>query len=305
MSAQTAPRLFRHGYSAGVRLLVLVLAALALLFFDSRSKVLEPVRQVISTGLYPFQRLVAFPGDLAAEVNGWMNAAAMIRHENEALQRQRIELAQVSTLAAQLAIENGQLRRLLGVVDTLDESAAVVEVLYEPAHPFQQRLVFNKGSHDGIAPGMPVIDEGGVIGQIIRVTPFTAEAALLTDELVSIPVQTLRNGLRLITFGGNQPGQLEVRYVASNADIETGDVLVTSGVGGWFPAGLPVGKIEDIERDSASGFARATAVPLAHPERYRHFLVLKTDPQQSLSQEGQEVEPADAPAAPAQEEVAP
>lgn len=271
------PRLFRHGPSAEVRLLVLALVALALLITDARIRVLDPVRQAVAVALYPFQRVVLLPRDGVQTVYEWMNAASLIRNENEALQRQRIELSQVASHAAQLAAENAQLRRLLGISDTTAQSAVVVEVLYEPPNSFNQRLVFNKGSNAGIAPGMPVIDEGGVVGQIIRVTPMTAEAALVTDEQVSVPVQILRNGLRLIAFGGDSAGEMEVRYLAANADIRQGDTIVTSGVGGLFPAGLPVAKVDSVERDTASGFARAVVQPLAHPERYRHFLVLQVD----------------------------
>jgi rod shape-determining protein MreC len=260
-----------------VRLLVLALVALALLITDARIRVLDPVRQAVAVALYPFQRVVLLPRDGVQTVYEWMNAASLIRNENEALQRQRIELSQVASHAAQLAAENAQLRRLLGISDTTAQSAVVVEVLYEPPNSFNQRLVFNKGSNAGIAPGMPVIDEGGVVGQIIRVTPMTAEAALVTDEQVSIPVQILRNGLRLIAFGGDSAGEMEVRYLAANADIRQGDTIVTSGVGGLFPAGLPVAKVDSVERDTASGFARAVVQPLAHPERYRHFLVLQVD----------------------------
>lgn len=274
-----ALRLFRRGPSAEFRLLAFVTLSLALLVADSQWRVLEPVRQVVSIGLYPFQRAVLLPRDAVRTVNDWYNAASLVRTENESLQRQRIELAQVSTHAAQLAAENAQLRRLLGVSDNAAQSAVVVEVLYEPASAFNQRLVFNKGSSDGLAPGMPVIDEGGVVGQIVRVTPMTAEAALLTDEQVSIPVQLLRNGLRLIAFGGNSQNKVEVRYLTADADVREGDTLVTSGVGGLFPAGLPVARVETVERDTASGFARALAEPLAHPERYRHFLVLQIQTQ--------------------------
>lgn len=267
--------MFRRGPPAEVKLLVLALLSLAMLVADAQWRVFEPARQAVSIALYPFQRAVLLPRDLVRQVNDWTNAATLVRTENEALQRQRIELAQVSTHAAQLAAENAQLRRLLGVSDTTQQSAVVVEVLYEPASAFNQRLVFNKGSSSGIAPGMPVIDEGGVVGQIVRVTPMTAEAALLTDDQVSIPVQLLRNGLRLIAFGGAAHGKVEVRYLTADADIREGDTLVTSGVGGLFPAGLPVARVDLVERDSASGFARAVAEPLAHPERYRHFLVLQ------------------------------
>ncbi|HYG43488.1 MAG TPA: rod shape-determining protein MreC [Bordetella sp.] len=277
MQRQGSPPLFRRGPPAEVRLAVLVALSLALLVLDSQFHVLEPLRRAVAVGLYPFQRVVMAPRDLVQQVNEWFNAANRIRTENEALQRQRIELSQVASHAAQLAAENAQLRRLLGVTDTVDQAAVVVEVLYEPANSFQQRLVFNKGSQAGLAPGMPVIDEGGVVGQIVRVTPMAAEAALVTDERVSVPVQVLRNGLRLIAFGSNAPGRIEVRYLAANADIKEGDIIVTSGVGGLFPAGLPVAKVLTVERDTASGFARAICEPLAHPERYRHFLVLQVD----------------------------
>lgn len=270
-------RLFRRGPAAELRLLIFVVLAISLLIVDSRWQVLEPARRVVSVAIYPFQRLVLAPRDLIEHVNTWSSAATQARSENEALQRQRIELAQLATHAAQLATENEQLRRLLNVPDTVSQHAIAVQVLYEPANAFSQHLIFNKGSDSGIMPGMPVIDEGGVVGQVVRVTPYTSEAALLTDDRVSIPVQVLRNGLRLIAFGGSAHDAIEVRYLSANVDIEPGDTLITSGIGGLFPAGLPVATIESVEHDPASGFARALARPLSHPERYRHFLVLRLE----------------------------
>ena len=276
MQRHVTLRLFRRGPAAEVKLALMVLLALALLVTDANWKTLNPLRQSISVALYPFQRAVMLPRDATFLVHDWYSAAAAIKAENEGLQRQRIELAQVTSNAAQLAAENAQLRRLMGVFDkAVDQPAIVVEVLYEPANAFNRRLVFNKGSTVGIAPGMPVIDEGGVVGQIIRVTPMSSEAAMLTDEVVSIPVQILRNGLRLIAFGSTSPGKVEVRYFSSDADIREGDMLVTSGVGGVFPPGLAVAKIESVERNSSTGFARAQGQPSSHPERYRHFLVLQ------------------------------
>ena len=276
MQRHVTLRLFRRGPAAEVTLTLLVLLAIVLLFTDATWSKTNPVRQAIATTLYPFQRAVLFPRDMLTMANEWANAAALIKSENEALQRQRINLAQVSTNAALLSAENTQLRRLLGVLETaVDRPTVVVEVLYEPVNAFTRRIVFNKGSREGIAQGMPVIDESGVVGQITRVTPMSSEAAMLTDEIVSIPVQVLRNGLRLIAFGSSSPGKVEVRYFSSDADIREGDQLVTSGVGGVFPAGLAVGRIDHVERYSASGFARAEAQPASHPERHRHFLVLQ------------------------------
>lgn len=270
-------RLFKRGPTAEFRLFVFVVIALSLLVVDSRWKVLDPARQAISVVIYPFQRVMLAPRNALERLNNWTDAAALARTEKEALQRQRIELAQISTHAAQLATENEQLRRLLNVVDAVVQPSVAVEVLYEPPNAFTHHLIFNKGSSSGIQPGMPVIDEGGIVGQIVRVTPFTSEAALLTDHKVSIPVQVLRNGLRLIAFGGNVSGKVEVRYLTANVDLLPGDTLITSGIGGLFPAGLSVAMVEHVERDAASGFAVAVATPLSHPERHRHFLVLRVD----------------------------
>jgi len=278
MQEQGTIRLFKRGPTAEFRLLVFVILSLALLIVDARWRVLDPAREAVSVALYPFQRAVMMPRDLIATVGDWTDAASTARTEKEALQRQRIELAQIATHAAQLSAENQQLRRLLGVADMVVQPSVAVEVLYEPPNAFTRHLVFDKGRNSGIMPGMPVIDEGGVVGQIVRVTPFTSEAALLTDDKVSIPVQVLRNGLRLIAFGGHPGGKLEVRYLTNDTDIKPGDVLVTSGVGGLFPAGLSVAQVDEIQRDNASGFSMAVATPLSHPERYRHFLVLRVDP---------------------------
>ncbi len=277
MQESASIKLFRRGPAAEVRLLVLVAVAVVLLVVDARWRVLEPAREVMAVAIYPFQRLVLAPRDGLEHFENWRDAASRVRSEKEALQRQRIELAQLATHAAQLATENEQLRRLLDVPDTASQRAVAVQVLYEPNNVFSQRLVFNKGASSGIQAGMPVIDEGGVVGQVIRVTPFTSEAALLTDDNVSIPVQVLRNGQRLIAFGGDPSGKIEIRYLTADVDIRPGDTLITSGIGGLFPAGLPVAEVEAVEHDSASGFTLARGKPLSHPERYRHFLILRVD----------------------------
>ncbi len=267
--------------------MVILVLSLVLLVVDARWKVFEPARQAVSVLIYPFQRAAMAPRDLIEGVRSWTNAATVAKEEKEALQRQRIELAQLASHAAQLATENQQLRRLLNVTAPAEQQSVAVEVLYEPANPYTRHLIFNKGSDSGIASGMPVIDEGGVVGQVVRVTPFTSEAALITDEKVSVPVQVVRNGLRLIAFGGNPAGKIEARFLPLNADVRAGDTLVTSGIGGLFPAGLAVARVDEVRRDVVSGFAVAVATPLSHPERYRHFLVLLSEQSELLS----EVEP--------------
>jgi len=285
MSKNSNLSLFRRGVPQEIIFIFLVVFSVFLLVIDIKTHFLDPARQTASFSLYPAQKAVMFPRDVVVWGQGVMNAAELIQNENEALQRRRIELAQVSSSAAQLSTENAQLRRLLGMQNSKSERPAVVaEILYEAPTPFNRRLIFDRGELDGVAPGMPVIDEGGVVGQIVRVTPVSSEAALLTDEVVSIPVQLTRTGLRLIAFGSNQPGKIEVRYFASDADIIPGDLLITSGIGGAYPPGLTVGKIDTVDRDASSGFAHAIATPASHPDRYRHFLILRNSPTQNLPQ---------------------
>jgi len=266
-------RLFHHGPSVEARFVLLLICALVLLITDARLSVLEPVRRVLAVAIYPFQRIAFSPRSAMDLANDWVDGAARARSEQEALQRQRIELAQLTAHAAQLSSENEQLRRLLHVAETVTQPSVASEVLYEPANTYARRLVLNKGAASGIAPGMPVIDEGGVVGQIVRVTPYTAEAALMTDENMSIPVQVLRNGLRLIAFGAGANG-VTLPWMPIDVDVQVGDTLVTSGIGGFYPAGLAVASITGVQRDAAADFATAQATPLSHPERYRHFLVL-------------------------------
>ncbi len=193
MQRQGTPPLFRRGPPAEVRLVVLVVLALALIVMDSQWRMLEPARRAMSVALYPFQRAVMAPRDLVQQVNEWVNAANLIRSENEALQRQRIELAQVATHAAQLAAENAQLRRLLGVTDTVAQSAVVVEVMYEPTNA-SPSAGLQQGQQGRPAPGMPVIDEGGVVGQIVRVTPMTAEAPWSPTSRSPFPCNSCATG---------------------------------------------------------------------------------------------------------------
>lgn len=269
--------LFKTGPSVEVRLVLLLALCLALVVTDAHWALLSPVRRALAVAIYPFERVVMAPRDALEYFDSWTHAATLARDEQDALRRQRIEMAQLSTHAAQLIAENEQLRRLLKVSERLSQKSVAVEVFYVPPNAFNHSLIFNKGSQAGILPGMPVIDEGGVVGQIVRVTPFTSQAALLIDDQVSIPVEVLRNGLRLIAFGSDEVGKLEVRYLSGNVDIRPGDTLVTSGIGGLFPAGLPVGRIQKVDHDPGTGFAMAIAEPLSHPERYRHFLVLRVD----------------------------
>lgn len=269
-------RLFQSGPAIGLKLFILVVLSLCLMLVDTHSNYLSVVRQALSTFIYPFRELVYFPGKAFDQAEAWVTAASTLTQEQAELENTRIRLAQTQTQFDQVAAENEQLRQLLEIKSKVTTPAVAVEILYMPANPLGQTLVLTKGSEHGIQLGVPVIGDGGVVGQIQRVNPLTSEVALITDEKVSIPAMDTRNGLRVIVFGSGQPSLLEIRYLSNDADIQVGDKIITSGIGGVYPPGLSVGTVRQIEKHTADGFMRAWVEPSAHPERYRHFLVLLT-----------------------------
>jgi rod shape-determining protein MreC len=148
------------------------------------------------------------------------------------------------------------------------------EVMYNGRDPYSHKLFIDRGATHGVRPGSPVTDESGVVGQVTRVHPLVSEVTLATDRDQAIPVQVVRNGLRAVAFGGGPSGQLELRFMAANADIQTNDRLVTSGIDGTYPPGLPVATVMRIERDAENAFARVVCRPAAGVDRGRFVLVL-------------------------------
>lgn len=250
--------------------------ALALLVVDARFKTLTVVRQTIGTVLYPVQRAALLPRDAAIRVVAYFSTQSALLREAEQLRRERLELAKQVEVAQQFETENAQLRRLLDARERAPVRSIHAEILYDARDPFAQKVVINRGSQHGLSPGQPVIDDRGVLGQVVRVFPFTAEVALVTDREQTIPVQVLRNDLRAIAYGGPQAGTLELRFMAANADVANGDMLVTSGLDGVYPAGFPVAKVMSVVRGS-SAFARIVCEPVAAVGGSPQVLVLFPD----------------------------
>lgn len=277
MQQERSLRLFKRAQASGVKLVFLGVLCIVMMIVDSQTSLLVSSRRFVSTVLIPFQKIALLPRDVVEHISNWSNAVELARIQTEQAQQQRIGLTQLSVQASQLEAENAQLRRLLGIRNSVHIPSVAVQILYAAANPLHQTLVLTKGEKDGIAPGMPVIGEGGVVGQIQRVTATTSEASLITDERIMLPAIVLRNGLRVVVYGSGRPGRIEVRYLAQGADIKEGDQLVTSGIGGVYPAGLALGRVSKIENNSAQGFVSAVVEPAAHPEQYLHFLVLLTN----------------------------
>jgi rod shape-determining protein MreC len=270
----TPPPLFNQGPSARARLAFFAVLALALLVLDARLKLLGPVRQAVATTLYPVQKTMLVPRDMWRGGAAYFTEQTRLIDENDSLKRAQVQSLTSAARIAQLQSDNQQLRKLMDLREERLPQSVLAEVLYDTRDPFVRHLVLGKGGQQGIAPGMPVLDAVGVVGQVTRVTPFTSEINLLTDKDQAIPVQVIRNGLRAVAYGGQEAGLLDIRWLAVNADIQEGDMLTTSGIDGVYPAGLPVAQVVKVERAASVGFARILCKPLAGLTQHRYLVVL-------------------------------
>lgn len=271
------PPLFKQGASARAKVVIFSLIAIFLLVADARWQTLGAIRQVVGTALYPLQRLALMPRDAAFAVGDYFSSLSRVQEQNRQFMRQQVANAQSLQQAQLMAAENAHLRRLLGASERLAVKSLMAEILYDARDPFTRKIVLDRGSQQGVKPGQPVIDDTGVVGQVTRVFPFTAEATLLTDKDQSIPVQVVRSGLRSVAYGRGQSGVLDLRFMPANADIRKGDLLVTSGLDGIYPAGLAVARVVEVEHKSADAFAKIVCQPAAGIDRHRQLLVLLTE----------------------------
>lgn len=280
----TPPPFFRQGPSALARLLAFALLSLTLLVLDARFKMLERVRFGIATVLYPLQMAARKPGEGLSGVTGYMARQAQLLAENERLKQSELNAAQKLLRANQVEGENANLRAVLAMRERLPVFAVAAETLYDARDPFTRKVVIDKGLSQGIKAGQVVVDGAGVMGQVTRAYPFVAEVSLLTDRDQAIPVQVVRNGLRAIAYGtpggaagSTDTGSMELRFLAANADVREGDVLVTSGIDGTYLAGLPVASVTRIEREVGYAFAKIICKPAAGIDRFGQVLILMSD----------------------------
>jgi rod shape-determining protein MreC len=260
-----------------VRLVFFASLSLALLVLDARFRYVEGLRGVLAAAAYPLQRAATAPVDFLRTVGDYFSTQAQLFEDNATLRAKNLALSQAAQRYETAEAEAAQLRRLIGAAEKLQVKSTPAEILYAGRDPFSHKIFLNLGERQGVKPGSPVADEAGVIGQVTRVHPLVSEVTLITDQDHVVPVQVVRNGLRAIAFGGGPSGLLELRLTAGNAEIQNGDRLVTSGIDGVYPAGLPVATVVRIERDTENSFARVICRPVAGVDRGRFVLVLSDE----------------------------
>lgn len=273
------PPFFKQGPAPLALLTFYIAISLAIFVVDLRFRSLELLRQSIALVVDPVQRVAQTPGSLVDYAATYLQGLQALQQENSQLKHAQLNIAPNLQRLAQLEAENDRLRKLLTVKEREKANGQVAQILYTTRDPFSRKVIVDKGQQSGIVAGQPAIDETGVVGQVTRVFAFSAEITLITDKDQAVPIQVVRNGQRSVVFGlGN--GQLELRYMPANADIQVGDLLVTSGLDGVYLPGFPVAKVVNIERDSAYSFARIFCVPIAGVENFGEVMVL--DPRTPL-----------------------
>lgn len=273
---RTPPPFFRQGPSALTKLIFFSALAVFLMVADARFRVAEPLRAALALALLPAQRALALPVEVWRGGSGYVQGLQAALRAEAAARARLVQQAEKAARADRLALENRQLRALLDLKPAVAVRSQAVDVLYEAADPYSRKLFIDRGRAQGMVLGSPVINDQGVLGQVTRLYALTAEVTLLSDKDAAIPVLNPRTQQRGAAFGGSaNPGGMELRFTSANADVQVGDELLTSGVDGVYPPGLPVATVISIERRVDSGFARIALQPLAATDGLRHVLVLQ------------------------------
>lgn len=270
----TPPPLFRTGPTPLARLMIFSVLSLVLLIADARFNYITVLRQVTAVIVYPLQRLAAAPAAIGGHIAGFFVTHGALRSDNQQLTQKNLELAREAQQTRALQLENAHLRGLLAARERITVPSTAAEILYAARDPFARKVMIDQGLQRDIEPGRPVVDHVGVIGQVTRVYQWLSEVTLITDKGHLVPVMNVRTGFRAVLAGTGDDGKLELRFIPLAADFQTGDQLVTSGIDGIYPPGLPVAEVTNVERNTAYLFANITCKPVAGVNNHAQVLVL-------------------------------
>lgn len=281
-ASPNVPR-FHRAMSPGQRLGLATLASVLLLVLDLRFGALGAVRDAVSVVLRPVQEAAHWPVKLAADGSIYFATLAEVQAENARLRRIETEDRLRAATLASLEAENAELRRLLGMGKRAELRTLGVEVLYDAPDPFSRRIVVDRGANAGVRLGLAVLDADGLVGQVTRIQPLVSEVTLITQKDHAVPVMVQRNGVRGVVYGLGD-GYLELRHLLADADVRADDLLVTSGLDGVFPAGIPVARVVSV--NTGAGFSHIVCEPVALGERRRYLMVVERVPAKEASAGG-------------------
>ncbi|NCW02232.1 MAG: rod shape-determining protein MreC, partial [Betaproteobacteria bacterium] len=273
----SAPPLFRQGLPATIRFIGFALAAVALAWMDSREHWLHPLRSSVVSVLLPMEEAVSAPGDWWRLWVSEVRQAESLREENRRLQTLLASMALVAQRDAELDQENRSLRALMQISPRKSWVSRAAQITSERRDSYVRRLTINKGLSHGVTPGHAVMDAQGLIGQVTRSYQRSAEVTAMTDPSMAVPVLNQRNGQRAVLFGSGSAGVMELKFIASSAEMQIGDVLLTSGVDGVFPPGVLTGVVHQIDRNPGSPFPRILVKPAGGIDSSRIVLIVGPD----------------------------
>ncbi|BEE16069.1 cell shape-determining protein MreC [Aeromonas enteropelogenes] len=271
-----------------------VIISIAAIVADSRFGVFTHVRVYLSSLVSPLQYMANAPGTLLDTMSTQVQTRADLIEQTKQQEQQLFTLRSRLLKMDHLEHENQRLRELLGSPVHKDSRKMVAELLSVDSDPFSHQVLINKGALDGVYNGQAVINDQGVIGQVLHVGSTTSRVLLITDSSHGIPVRVLRNDLRAIASGSGELDKLELRNLPRNTDVQVGDLLVTSGLGGRFPEGYPVATVTRSDYVEGKPFAQVEAKPLVELDRLRYLLLLWTDKKPDVrdDEEGERAAPA-------------
>lgn len=259
------------------KLIIFVVLSFILLINDQRNNYLSILRNSIAIAIYPLQSAVEIPSRLTDWFDLRIKSKEILIKENQNLLSQQKINSSILQRYESLEQENERLKQILNAASNLDNKVEITRIISVNVNPYRHTIVIDKGERDGVYEGQVLLDADGVIGQILHTNFLTSEAILISDSDHALPVEINRNGLRTIVLGNGSYTKLDVPYIPNNADIEIGDLLVTSGLGGKFPSGYPVAKVDFIESDLSEQFYKVSAKPIAYLNQVRELMLLKPE----------------------------
>lgn len=259
------------------KFIIFVVLSFILLINDQRNNYLSILRNSIAIAIYPLQSAVEIPSRFTNWFDLRIKSKEILIQENQTLLSQQKINSSILQRYESLEQENERLKQILNAASNLDNKVEITRIISVNVNPYRHTIVIDKGERDGVYEGQVLLDADGVIGQILHTNFLTSEAILISDSDHALPVEINRNGLRTIVLGNGSYTKLNVPYIPNNADIEIGDLLVTSGLGGKFPSGYPVAKVEFIESDLSEQFYKVSAKPIAYLNQVREVMLLKPE----------------------------